>query len=98
MENKTKILIGLGLAVATGIGIYLLNKKNKEKKTIAEKSGKLDVKSVIPKLDVKVPVAVKAISIEKKVGFVGRSPSVAVEPVILTPDRHWLERNWDYVN
>lgn len=82
--NKKYIFIGLGLLAATGITLYFV-KKNKDKKEIAEGKGKLDVKSVIPKLDIlktKI-VAQKAISSDRKIGFID------VEPVILTPDRGW---------
>lgn len=90
METNKKLLI-VGLLAAVGIGLYVWNKKNKEKKTIAEKSGKLDVKAIIPRLDTKIPVAVKSeiAKTEKKSGVVE-----SVKLVKLIPDRRWLERNW----
>lgn len=90
METNKKLLI-VGILAAVGIGLYVWNKKNKEKKTIAEKSGKLDVKAIIPRLDTKIPVAVKSeiAKTEKKSGVVE-----SVKLVKLIPDRRWLERNW----
>ena len=85
--NKKYILIGLGV-LAVGITIFLVKKKNRDKisdkTTTPDKSdGKLDVKSVIPKLNLDKIVAQKAISSDRKIGFVD------VEPVILIPDRGW---------
>lgn len=91
METNKKLLI-VGILAAVGIGLYVWNKKDKEKKTtIAEKSGKLDVKAIIPQLDTKIPVAVKSeiAKTEKKSGVVE-----SVKLVKLIPDRRWLERNW----
>lgn len=99
MEKKT-IFIALGLLAVAGIGIYVWKSKSKDKdkdktkESSSPSAKKLDVKAVIPKLDVKIPSGQVA---EKKSGVI-REPAKMVEvkvtPVTMIPDRRWLEKNW----